>query len=153
MAVAIIYSSGRTGRAAHAIPRTSLPLGLDTNMKEYFIANGFKIGKKGAKVRSFVRSFVRPGGRADGRRGRRQAAPMLHVEFMKSLLKRKGKFPNKPKRAEAAAAATTTQSVDDRKKLSSTDVSDKMFIGRAAFFIWEIFHKTDRLFTAEYEGL
>ena len=121
MAVAIIYSSGRTGRAAHAIPRTSLPLGLDTNMKEYFIANGFKIGKKGAKVRSFVRSFVRPGGRADGRRGRRQAAPMLHVEFMKSLLKRKGKFPNKPKRAEAAAAATTTQSVDDRKKLSSTE--------------------------------
>ena len=45
-----------------------------------------------------------------GRRRRRRAggssgppAPMLHVEFMNSLLKRKRKFPNKPKRAAAAA--------------------------------------------------
>ena len=68
---------------------------------------------------------------------------MLHVEFMKSLLKRKGKFPNKPKREEeeeAAAAATKTKSVDDRKRLSSFDGSDKMFIAHAAFFVREIFH-------------
>ena len=53
-----------------------------------------------------------------GRRRRRRGAlaaplllptaPMLHVEFMNSLLKRKRKFPNKPKRAAAAAAAAQT---------------------------------------------